>query len=96
MPRPRRDGQPPATPQRRKLSESFIRKLQPSTNGFAVWDAAAAAWRGLTPARRTCCLLVELHPDDPGAPGPQDACIEEIAFRVGPSIATRLPASAAR
>lgn len=38
MPRSRRDGLPPATPVRTKLSEVFIRKLEPRNAAYLVWD----------------------------------------------------------
>ena len=38
MPRPRRDGATPAVPNKRKLSEIFVRKLTPRETAFVVWD----------------------------------------------------------
>jgi integrase len=38
MPRPRRDGTPATAPNRRKLNELFLKKLQPQPRPFVVWD----------------------------------------------------------
>lgn len=38
MPRPRRDGALARAPNKRKLSEIFIKKLRPQDRVFAVWD----------------------------------------------------------
>ncbi|HET7384302.1 MAG TPA: integrase family protein [Pseudolabrys sp.] len=38
MPRARQDGQPARSPNKRKLSEIFLRKLKPKAQAFAVWD----------------------------------------------------------
>ena len=38
MPRPRRDGKPPASANKRKLTEIFVRKLDPRAATFRVWD----------------------------------------------------------
>ena len=38
MPRKKRDGAPAAAPERCKLSEIFIRKLEPRGSAFLVWD----------------------------------------------------------
>lgn len=42
MPRPKMDGTPARAPRRRKLTESFVRKLTPEPAAFAVWDTRAA------------------------------------------------------
>ena len=39
MPRARQDGQPARSPNKRKLSEIFLRKLKPKAKAFAVWDS---------------------------------------------------------
>ena len=39
MPRPRRDGSPAAPPDKRKLSELFVRKLKPRDRTHVVWDS---------------------------------------------------------
>ena len=49
MPRPRQDGTPAKHPNKRKLSEIFLRKLKPKAQAFAVWDSHQ---RGL-------CVLVQ-------------------------------------
>jgi hypothetical protein len=38
MPRPRRDGEPTAAPNKRKLSEIFLQKLKPQARSYLVWD----------------------------------------------------------
>ena len=38
MPRPRRDGAPAAAPNKRKLSDIFLKKLKPQSCAFTVWD----------------------------------------------------------
>lgn len=38
MPRPRRDGKPASAPNKRKLSDIFLKKLKPQARTFAVWD----------------------------------------------------------
>jgi integrase len=38
MPRPRRDGKPPAEPRKHKLSDVFLNKLKPQDRPFMVWD----------------------------------------------------------
>jgi integrase len=38
MPRPRRDGLPATAPNKRRLSELFIRRLKPQPSPFTVWD----------------------------------------------------------
>jgi integrase len=38
MPRPRRDGTLSAEPNKRKISELFLRKLRPKERPFVVWD----------------------------------------------------------
>src|SRR5579864_7612752 len=38
MPRPRRDGSPSAPPNKIKLSDLFVKKLQPRDRPFIVWD----------------------------------------------------------
>lgn len=38
MPRPRRDGTPAAPPNKRKLSEIFVRNLRPTDRTQVVWD----------------------------------------------------------
>ncbi|MCW5686551.1 MAG: integrase arm-type DNA-binding domain-containing protein [Pseudolabrys sp.] len=38
MPRPRRDGTAPAAPQKHKLNELFLRKLEPRDRTYAIWD----------------------------------------------------------
>jgi integrase len=38
MPRPRRDGSPTATPNKCKLSDLFLKKLEPQDRTFIVWD----------------------------------------------------------
>jgi hypothetical protein len=38
MPRPNRDGTPAATPHKRTLTESFLKKLKPQPRKFVVWD----------------------------------------------------------
>lgn len=39
MPRGRQDGTPARAPNKRKLSEIFLRKLKPRQRAFAVWDS---------------------------------------------------------
>jgi len=39
MPRPRRDGTKAASPTKKNLSDTFLRKLKPSDKTFVVWDA---------------------------------------------------------
>jgi integrase len=39
MPRPRKDGSPASPPNRRNLSEVFVRKLKPQERAFCVWDS---------------------------------------------------------
>jgi integrase len=39
MPRPRKDGTPARPPNRRYLSEIFVRKLKPQERAFCVWDS---------------------------------------------------------
>lgn len=39
MSRPRRDGEPPQPVNRRRLTDLFVRKLQPRSNTFRVWDS---------------------------------------------------------
>ena len=39
MPRPRKDGTPARPPNRRNLSEIFVRKLKPQEQAFCVWDS---------------------------------------------------------
>jgi integrase len=39
MPRPRRDGRPAQAPNKRKLSDIFLKKLKPQARTFAVWDS---------------------------------------------------------
>jgi integrase len=39
MPRPRKDGTPARPPNRRNLSEIFVRKLAPQDKPFCVWDS---------------------------------------------------------
>src|SRR5664279_1960026 len=39
MPRPRRDGTPATAPNKRKLSDIFLKKLKPQARTFAVWDS---------------------------------------------------------
>jgi integrase len=39
MPRPRKDGTPARPPNRRNLSELFVRKLKPQERAFCVWDS---------------------------------------------------------
>src|ERR1035437_7066063 len=38
MPRRRRDGAPAAVPNKRKLSDIFLKKLKPQVRAFRVWD----------------------------------------------------------
>ena len=38
MPRPRRDGTAAKRPNKRKLSEIFLKKVKPQARAFAVWD----------------------------------------------------------
>jgi hypothetical protein len=38
MPRPRRDGSATAAPNKRKLTDLFLKKLKPQTRPFVVWD----------------------------------------------------------
>ena len=38
MPRPRRDGAPAAAPNKRKLSDIFLKKLKPQSCAFTVWE----------------------------------------------------------
>jgi hypothetical protein len=38
MPRPNRDGTPAATPHKRTLTESFLKKLKPQPRKLVVWD----------------------------------------------------------
>jgi hypothetical protein len=38
MPRPQRDGTPAAAPDKCKLTEIFIRKVEPRSRAFLVWD----------------------------------------------------------
>ena len=38
MPRPRRDGTPATAPNKRKLSDIFLKKLKPQARPFVVWD----------------------------------------------------------
>src|SRR5664279_3004610 len=38
MPRPRRDGTPATAPNKRKLSDIFLKKLKPQARPFLVWD----------------------------------------------------------
>src|SRR5882762_4685010 len=38
MPRPKSDGATPAAPNKRKLTEIFVRKLTPRSAAFVVWD----------------------------------------------------------
>lgn len=38
MPRPRRDGLPATAPNKRRLSELFVRNLKPQRTPFTVWD----------------------------------------------------------
>lgn len=38
MPRPRRDGSAAAAPNKRKLNDLFIKRLQPQARAFVVWD----------------------------------------------------------
>ena len=39
MSRPRRDGTPPAEPNKRKLCEIFLRQVKPAARPFVVWDS---------------------------------------------------------
>jgi integrase len=47
MPRPRRDGTPATAPNKRKLSDIFLKKLKPQARPFMIWDVQQ---RGLTVA----------------------------------------------
>ena len=38
MPRPKRDGTPAADPNKRTLTENFLKKLKPQSRKFTVWD----------------------------------------------------------
>ena len=38
MPRPRHDGKPARAPNKRKLSDIFLKKLRAGERTFAVWD----------------------------------------------------------
>ncbi len=38
MPRPRRDGMPATAPNRRKLNDLFLKRLEPQPRAFVVWD----------------------------------------------------------
>jgi integrase len=39
MPRPRKDGGPASPPNRRNISEIFVRKVKPQDRPFCVWDS---------------------------------------------------------
>jgi Arm DNA-binding domain len=39
MPRPRRDGSPTASANRRKLNDLYLKKLKPQERAFIIWDA---------------------------------------------------------
>ena len=38
MARPRRDGLPPSTPRKHKLTDSYVRGLLPEVRAYLVWD----------------------------------------------------------
>jgi hypothetical protein len=39
MARPRRDGTPPRTPRKHKLTDSYVRDLKPEAQPYLVWDS---------------------------------------------------------
>jgi integrase len=65
MPRPRRDGTPAAPPNRRLLTDSFVRAIAPAAKVFMVWDTKVPGL-GLAvhPTRRTWKLVYrrDAHP----------------------------------
>jgi integrase len=42
MPRPRRDGAPPAPPNKRRLTDTYVSRVRPRDRAFIVWDTKTA------------------------------------------------------
>ena len=61
MPRPNRDGTPAADPNKRNLTENFLKKLKPQPRKFVVWDEQATRARGPRPSVRIEDMEVRLQ-----------------------------------